>query len=157
MKTCFKCRRCLRAVEFYRHSMMSDGRLNKCKDCTREDARKHRADNLDKCRAYDRARGKTAARKSQYREKNRAKRKAMGPLYTAAHNAVTRAVRSVRLKNPRKCSKCPSRNHISAHRDDYTKPLAIKWLCPICHAARHKQLGRLRTMATMYGEQPDPF
>jgi hypothetical protein len=24
------------------------------------------------------------------------------------------------------------------------------WLCPICHAARHKELGRLRTMAKIY-------
>ena len=36
-KTCFKCSRTLPAESFYRHPMMGDGRLGKCKECTRHD------------------------------------------------------------------------------------------------------------------------
>lgn len=44
MKTCFKCHRELPITEFYRHPMMADKHLGKCKDCTRKDTedRRHR-------------------------------------------------------------------------------------------------------------------
>ena len=42
---------------------MADGHLNKCKDCTKLDVNKHRANNLEKIRAYDRERAKNSERK----------------------------------------------------------------------------------------------
>ena len=56
-KVCFKCHRSLALRHFYRHKAMADGRLNKCKECTRRDVAENRLKRIDKIREYDRARG----------------------------------------------------------------------------------------------------
>ncbi len=40
-KKCFKCENILPLCDFYKHKGMSDGHLNKCKNCTKSDVRKN--------------------------------------------------------------------------------------------------------------------
>lgn len=67
MKRCFKCGLCKPLADFYAHKAMADGRLNKCKECTRRDVTTHRIANIERVRAYDAMRAsmphRVAARK----------------------------------------------------------------------------------------------
>lgn len=58
----------------------------------------------------------------------------------AAHKAVERALaRGELTRQP--CERCGAAN-ANAHHDDYSRPLAVMWLCQRHHAERHKEIGR---------------
>jgi len=60
-KKCFKCGSKKPLSEFYKHSQMKDGHLNKCKECTKSDVKETRIARIDYYRAYDRKRGSRKA------------------------------------------------------------------------------------------------
>ena len=137
MKTCFKCKEEKPFEMFYKHSQMADGYINKCKDCTKNDVSKHRNENLEKVRAYDRARGKIPERIKTNTEVNRAWRQE-DTRRSRAHNMVARAIRNGSLfRLP--CVRCGEQKSL-AHHEDYDKPLDVMWLCQPCHKQRHKEL-----------------
>ena len=136
-KKCFKCHTEKPLTEFYKHAQMGDGHLNKCKECTKNDANKHRSENLDKIRAYDRERGKLAHRIAQRTEVNRAWR-AEDTRRRKAHSAVSQAIRNGTLQRI-PCIRCGEVKSL-AHHEDYDKPLDVMWLCQPCHKQRHKEL-----------------
>jgi ribosomal protein S27AE len=136
-KECFKCKSVKPLTEFYKHKMMADGHLNKCKECTKNDVSNHRNQNLEKIRAYDRARGKIPERIKANTEINRAWR-AEDKRRHMAHSAVARAIKSGSLvRNP--CIRCGESKSL-AHHENYDKPLDVMWLCQPCHKQRHKEL-----------------
>lgn len=134
MKTCFKCSRELPLAEFYRHPMMGDGHLGKCKDCTRSDATSHRAKNAGRVRQYDRERSALPHRIA-LRDRVQAAWKAKYPERRRAQGQLAYAIRAGKVERPGACQRCgvaPSR--IEAHHADYSKPLDVEWLCKPCHA-----------------------
>jgi len=133
MKKCFKCQRELPLSDFYKHSQMSDGHLNKCKSCTKLDSKTHRSINIKKIRAYDRKRGNRQSKEyiKEYRKKYPNKYKAV--------NIVNNAIRDGKLfREP--CEICGSDNTVG-HHDDYLKPLNIRWLCQSHHKQWHAKNG----------------
>jgi len=136
-KECFKCKTIKPLEEFYKHPKMGDGHLNKCKECNKNDVTANRNKNIEKIRAYDRARGKISERIKANTEVTRAwraedKRRQLG------HVAVARAIRNGSLlRLP--CVRCGEAKSV-AHHDDYDKPLDVMWLCQPCHKQRHKEL-----------------
>jgi hypothetical protein len=133
-KECFKCHLVLPLGDFYKHSQMKDGRVNKCKACNKKDVTENRKDKIEYYRAYDRHRGnrKSVEDMREYRNNYPAKYKAV--------TMVNNAIRDKRLfKEP--CEACGNKEHIHAHHDDYAKPLNVRWLCPPCHFDWHAKHG----------------
>jgi hypothetical protein len=134
MKKCFKCGIEKDLSEFYVHKKMGDGHLGKCKECTKKDATKHRDENIEKIREYDRGRAslpkrrESVARITKYhREKHPDRYKAQ----TAVHNAI-RDGKLFRLP----CFVCGALK-VEGHHPDYSRPLDVVWLCPIHHKEIH--------------------
>jgi ribosomal protein S27AE len=136
-KKCFKCGKEKGLREFYKHPQMKDGHLNKCKVCAKADSTKHRLENLESVRAYDRDRAKHEHRVRARAEITATWRRA-DKRRGAAHGAVARAIRSGRLKR-KPCERCGDTTSY-AHHESYDKKLEINWLCQPCHKERHKEM-----------------
>lgn len=153
IKTCFKCLEVKLLTEFYKHSQMADGHLNKCKECAKRDANQHRADNLEQAKEYDRHRGGLPHRRlarDRYAKTERGKcRHRAGkmayhqrhPLKRAAHIETGNAIRDGKIAR-QPCEKC-GEVRSEAHHDDYSKPLDVRWLCKKHHDEHHAALREL--------------
>lgn len=142
LKTCFKCNSEKPIDQFYKHAGMADGHLNKCKACTKADVSKHRADNIDKVREYDRQRAKLPHRVKAAAEQTR-KWRDEDARRLKAHNAVARALRNGTLNHkPCEWPGC-TREDSYAHHEDYDKPLEVIFYCQPHHKKRHAELRRL--------------
>lgn len=132
-KQCFKCKEDKVMDEFYRHPRMADGRLNKCKDCTRKDTRENRAGKLEFYREYDRKRGNRQGSEyvKEYRERY--------PSKARAHRLLNyNLAKGYLVKEP--CEVCGSEK-VVAHHDDYALPLKVRWLCQGHHKQWHAKHG----------------
>lgn len=130
LKTCFKCHTKKPLVEFYAHPAMSDGRLGKCKKCTKADVTRHREANVEQIREYDRTRHLASEKREQRRRWAKA-----NPHKISAQKKAQRAIALGELtKQP--CEACGEAK-VDAHHDDYTKPLAVRWLCRRHHRQHH--------------------
>ena len=136
-KECFKCKTIKPITEFYKHSMMADGHLNKCKTCAKSDVGKHREENLDRIRAYDRERGRSKDRITANVAVTRAWR-SEDSRRQKAHSSVAKAIRKGDLLRA-PCERCGDAKSL-AHHEDYDKPLQVNWLCQPCHKQRHKEM-----------------
>jgi len=154
MKKCFKCGELKPLSDFYKHPGMSDGRVNKCKECNKKDVRENRADKVEYYRTYDQKRfqedsqvsarhrryqqtdsGKESMRKSalKWQDANSSKR--------AANVILGNAVRNGKIEKPDTCSECGDGGRIHGHHEDYAYPMSVRWLCPACHVAWHRENG----------------
>lgn len=138
MKACFKCGEERHIDEFYVHSRMADGHLNKCKSCTKKDASEHRLINVAKIREYDRARAKSNKRKvmhsriiSEWRRNH--------PDRRAAQIALGNAVRRGDVVPWPVCAIPECNGKPEAHHPDYSRPLDVVWLCSAHHKQAHAQ------------------
>ncbi len=136
-KTCFKCKQLLSQTAFYKHSATCDGRLGKCKECTKRDVRECYAAHREERAEYERMRSGRQSRKSQ-RARYQRNRRRIHPTKYRASNAVSNAVRDGRLVR-RPCELCGDVK-AQAHHDNYDKALEVRWLCFKHHRELHGQI-----------------
>jgi hypothetical protein len=142
VKTCFKCGVAKSLDDFYKHPMMADGHLGKCKYCTKLDMRVDRA-TKPRVREYDRARANQPHRVALRERIGKAWRE-KHPDRAKAHDAAGNAERDGKLLRPTLCEGCSlPKQRIEKHHPDYSKPLLVVWLCKPCHAIADKIRRRL--------------
>lgn len=129
LKICFKCEAELPISNFYKHPMMGDGHLGKCKACARYDVRENRKKRLDYYLEYDRKRSKNP-------ERIRAIAASEAPEKKSARLALRYAVSKGIIKR-KPCEVCGNVKS-EAHHDDYSKPLDVMWVCRKHHADIHR-------------------
>jgi len=151
-KKCFKCGEVKLLTDFYKHKMMADGRLNKCKECAKKDVRDNRADKVEYYRDYDKKRFKedprVAARLKKYRQSEKGKETAKrgnkkyiskNPIKRAANIIVNNHLRNGSLIKTA-CEVCGEKK-VQGHHDDYAFPLTVRWLCAAHHKQWHEENG----------------
>lgn len=133
-KRCFKCSEVKPLGEFYVHPQMGDGRLNKCKACTKRDVAENYRKNIAHYVVYERERFTKAERKEAVR-RYQATRRDRDPAKAATRAATSNAIRTGKLVR-KPCEVCGEAKS-EAHHDDYTKPLDVRWLCRVHHMEHH--------------------
>jgi hypothetical protein len=128
-KVCFKCDAELPITNFYKHPMMGDGHLGKCKACARYDVRENRKRRLTYYVEYDRLRSKNPERRSAIRSYQH-------PFKDAARKSLHKAVAAGEVKKS-PCEVCGEVKS-EAHHTDYNKPLDVMWVCRKHHADIHR-------------------
>lgn len=135
MKKCFKCGVEKPLSDFYKHKMMADGHLNKCKECTKKDVHQRRhGEGREKVLAYDRQRYQDQPHRKMQAAATTLKWKIEHPNRRAAQVMLGNAVRSGKII-PLPCWVCGEK--AEAHHPDYDQPLSVVWLCPAHHKQAH--------------------
>ena len=137
VKDCRACGQTKPIADFYR---LKVGRMGKCKQCWKAEVTARRVANIDAVRAYDRERGKLPHRIANATRVTREwRRKHKDRL--AAQNKAARAP----IERPTRCEGCGKDRRLEKHHHDYSRPLAVIWLCKPCHAIADKLRRRLET------------
>lgn len=135
---CSSCKEWLSADRFYSDKRTPNGLKAQCKAChtatsiRTRDAENHRAKRRESARrAYAKNPEKLRAA-----WRNRPQRTGPKPV---ARQMVYLALRIGALVRPEVCECCGERKKLTAHHEDYQKPLDVQWLCHLCHAEKHRK------------------
>lgn len=108
-------------TEFVKGRRSKDGYKHRCKACARDWDHAYRSQNP---RVYERT-------KAVWRHSH--------PEKVRAHQMVQYWIRRGVLVRPKSCEGC-GKDKPHAHHEDYSQPLAVRWLCALCHKERHVEL-----------------
>ena len=152
MKLCKTCCKEKEGCEYHKRSASYDGLSSKCKKCQSQyDKNRANLPHRVKARA-DYQKTEAGIRSSSEAKKRWAKSnkdkiylitkryRKENPRKYSAHGKVAYEVKMGNLV-PEPCEVCGSVVAISAHHDDYAKPLNVRWLCSKHHKEWHRENG----------------
>ena len=127
-KKCFKCGINKSLNEFYRHSSMKDGHLNKCKECTKKDVHNRYAiSSMDEeYMEKERARGRSKFKRLGYINRDFKKVRSICPL----ESNISRRLRSRGYNTDNK----------EAHHWNYNLPYSVILLSRKAHRCIHRHI-----------------
>ena len=145
MKKCTECQIEKEESEFHKDRSRYDGLDSRCKECKKIRNRWYRLKHEKYFKDYRRnnyEKYKDTFRSSfkdwYYRNKNK----------TKSHHILNYAIFKNEIER-KPCAIC-KKSDAHAHHDDYSKPLAVDWLCRDCHGLWHQLLNEWERQA---GEQ----
>ncbi len=143
MKQCFKCLLWKPLEDFYKHPMMADGRLGKCKECNKKDVRENWRKIVkdpvrlqkERVRTREKMKRRREAGKQTQQSKAAHEKWAMNnKLKLKAGRLAAQAQKAGKLVKPARCQECRKpAARLEKHHEDYSKPLQVQWLCSACH------------------------
>ena len=153
MKPCICCGEEKPLDEYYTHPRMTDGHLNKCKECVKAYQRTRRIRLLEtdpnwvrreaqRCREKARREYRAIRHTSAYQERMRQARadwEKRNPDKRSANHLVRSAIRNGTLVKPNQCELCGAGPPIHGHHEDYSEPLIVVWVCVKCHGELHRK------------------
>ena len=134
-RVCKRCEIDKPVEDYYRNKPSKGGRLLICKVCVsdkRKPADKAKRDYKNAIYSKWRKVNKDRIKKYKHTWKSKNRQK------SRAQNKVYRALKSGELVKGA-CEVCCTKEGIHGHHDDYTKPLKVRWLCPLHHTATHRE------------------
>jgi len=155
-RTCKKCGETKEIEAFVSSKMCNFGRTFECRECHKEYARKWREINGDRIREESRI----FLSDPENRRKKRLYDIDAKKLYRKRHpqlrygriNFTEKHVKQYKVNvkvhealkrgelERKPCEVCAKIEKVHAHHDDYSKPLEVRWLCPLHHKAEHMKI-----------------
>ncbi len=137
---CVRCKDWFESDNFYKHHQSKSGIKSECKKCHGltsmetcdiDNTRRINREHMGRARAKD-------IEKFKERERNNPP---ASPEKVCARSVLNMAIKSGKIIKPQYCTVCGTGRRINGHHPNYDKPLEVEWLCPLCHAKRHRKKG----------------
>ena len=132
---CASCGQYLPTESYYpKKDNAISGITSKCRECHTKESIKTR--NPDNARRINREYMRRARQNNPEKVNERERLAARNRIKTEKNRArdiLNYAVVSGKIIKPSNCSQCGNLRKVTAHHDDYSKPLKVRWLCYECH------------------------
>jgi hypothetical protein len=137
---CHNCKEWLPKDNFYKDARSPNKIKSNCKKCHVKITMKTRdpINHRIKTREWQRSSGYARRPEVMERERKRNERR-KDSIENKCRNILNDAVSNGIIIRPDKCSECNANKNIQGHHWSYYRPLEVKWLCPLCHAAEHRK------------------